>query len=58
MIGIDPIEIISGSLPRRQERLVEAWAELHQGELSVDWRDFKQVVPLYLLSHYAEDRTF
>lgn len=37
VIGIDPIEIISGSLPRRQERLVEAWAELHEGELRADW---------------------
>ena len=30
--GIDPIEAISGALPKRQQRLVEAWAELHQGE--------------------------
>lgn len=37
VIGIDPVEIISGSLPRRQQRLVEAWAELHQPELSADW---------------------
>ena len=35
--GIDPIEMISGSLPKRQQRLVEAWAELHQGELTADW---------------------
>lgn len=35
--GIDPIEMISGSLPKRQQRLVEAWAELHQGELMADW---------------------
>jgi hypothetical protein len=37
VFGIDPIEIISGSLPRRQQRLVEAWAELHQMELNGDW---------------------
>jgi hypothetical protein len=37
VVGIDPVEIISGSLPRRQQRLVEAWAELHQQELSADW---------------------
>jgi hypothetical protein len=30
--------MIAGALPRRQQRLVEAWAELHQEELSVDWR--------------------
>lgn len=27
------IELLEGSLPRRQERLVLAWAELHQQEL-------------------------
>lgn len=37
VVGIDPVEIISGSLPRRQQRLVEAWAELHQRELQADW---------------------
>ncbi len=36
--GIDPIELISGSLPKRQQRLVEAWAELHQSELMADWQ--------------------
>lgn len=35
--GIDPIEIISGMLPKRQQRLVEAWVELHQAELLTDW---------------------
>lgn len=37
VIGLDPIELIAGSLPRRQRRLVEAWAELHQEELLADW---------------------
>lgn len=36
--GIEPIELIAGSLPRRQQRLVEAWAELHRGELVADWQ--------------------
>ena len=31
--GIEKIERLAGSLPTRQERLVLAWAELHQGEL-------------------------
>jgi hypothetical protein len=35
--GIDVIELISGSLARRQQRLVEAWAELHQDELRMNW---------------------
>ena len=36
--SIDPIELIAGALPRRQHRLVEAWAELHQAELLSDWQ--------------------
>ncbi len=35
--GIDPVELISGSLPLRQSRFVEAWAELHISELPYDW---------------------
>ena len=37
VVSLDPVEVISGSLPRRQQRLVEAWAELHQPELIEDW---------------------
>lgn len=37
VIGLEPIELLVGSLPRRQLRLVEAWAELHQEELLADW---------------------
>ena len=35
--AIDAIEIIAGELPKRQQRMVEAWAELHQLELQQDW---------------------
>jgi len=35
---IRPVAMIAGSLPQRQQRLVEAWAELHQSELEADWR--------------------
>lgn len=31
--GIEPVELLAGILPKRQQRLVEAWAELHQAEL-------------------------
>jgi len=37
VFGLDPIDLIAGTLPRRQRRLVEAWAELHQAELIADW---------------------
>jgi hypothetical protein len=37
VFGIRPVELISGELPRRQVRLVEVWAELHEAELVADW---------------------
>ena len=40
--GIDPVELISGALPRRQRRLVEAWAEVHQVELLADWQRLQE----------------
>jgi len=30
-------EVIAGELPKRQLRLVQAWAELHADELKADW---------------------
>ena len=36
--SIDPITQLAGALPRRQQRLVEAWAELHQTELLENWQ--------------------
>ena len=35
--GLEPIELLAGSLPTRQRRFVEAWAELHHDELKKDW---------------------
>ena len=37
MFALDPIECIGGELPRTQQRLVEAWAEIHRDELVRDW---------------------
>ena len=36
--AIDNVDLIAGSLPRRQQRLVLAWAELHQEELRSNWQ--------------------
>lgn len=33
---------MEGSMPRRQVRLVEAWAELHQEELARDWQRLQE----------------
>jgi len=35
--GLDPVHLMAGGLPRRQQRLVEAWAELRRAELLADW---------------------
>ena len=45
VISIDPVDVIAGSLPTRQRRLVEAWAELHQRELLDDWTRLQQGQP-------------
>jgi hypothetical protein len=37
VFGIDPVDLVAGALPVRQRRFVEAWAELHQPELTRDW---------------------
>jgi hypothetical protein len=34
---LDTIECLGGSLPKAQQRLVEAWAEIHRDELQHDW---------------------
>ena len=43
--ALDPIECIGGTLPRKQQRLVEAWAEIHHGELLEDWRRLQSGQP-------------
>ena len=37
VFAISPVALIAGSIPQREQRLVEAWAELHQDELLADW---------------------
>jgi len=36
-VDIRTCELIEGDLPRKQAKLVLAWAELHQDELLADW---------------------
>ncbi|HSN74535.1 MAG TPA: DUF4160 domain-containing protein [Anaerolineae bacterium] len=40
--GIDPVVQLAGALPRRQQRLIEAWAELHQDDLLANWELVQQ----------------
>ena len=39
--SLDVLQLIAGTLPRRQQHLVEAW-ELHQAELVADWQLLQQ----------------
>jgi len=38
VFAVDEVERIAGQFPRRQERLVLAWAEIHQSELNAAWQ--------------------
>ena len=38
VFAISPVDLMAGTLPQKQRRLVEAWAELHQVELISDWQ--------------------
>ncbi len=38
IIDISSCELIEGSLPKKQLRLVLAWAELHKDELLANWK--------------------
>ena len=37
MIGINPIEVLQGTLERRALSMVLEWAALHQRELLANW---------------------
>jgi hypothetical protein len=37
VFAIEPVECIAGQLPQVQERLVEAWADLHVDDLLAAW---------------------
>lgn len=37
MFAIESGDLLEGELPRRQQRLVQAWIELHRDELMADW---------------------
>jgi hypothetical protein len=37
VFSIESGDLLEGELPRRQQRLVQAWIELHRDELMADW---------------------
>ena len=38
ILDIQKCEILEGNLPKRQSKLVQAWAEIHKEELIADWQ--------------------
>ncbi len=45
--SIDSFEITNGEFPRKQKRLVQAWAELHIDELKANWKLAMNEEPVY-----------
>ncbi len=45
VFGITSGDLLAGSLPKSQRRLVEAWAELHKEELLRDWQYLQEGRP-------------
>ena len=37
VLGVPEGELLEGSLPARQMKLVQAWIEIHRDELMADW---------------------
>jgi len=42
VFSISPVALVTGLLPRREQRLVEAWAEIHEEELLAGWQLVEQ----------------
>ncbi len=49
VFGIDTGELLDGSLPHRQTRLVQAWIEIHRDELLADWSLAVKGQPLFTI---------
>ena len=44
-VGIDPIMVIQGALPRRATSMVIEWAALHQHSLLENWERLRDNLP-------------
>ena len=45
--NIKTMEFMDGEMPRKQKRLIQAWAELHKDELLADWNLAMNGEPVY-----------
>ena len=52
-VNIHTCEIMNGNLPRKQVRLAQAWAELHQEELLLDWKRVMSGQELFMIQPLA-----
>ena len=46
VIGINPVELLKGTLSPKARALVFEWANMHQDELMTDWELARQQAPL------------
>lgn len=46
VIGIQPVRVLDGRLPRRVQSLVFEWAAIYQGELAANWELARHGEPL------------
>lgn len=46
LVGIDPIVVLRGEVPRRALGLISEWAAIHQGELIDNWERARAHQPL------------
>ena len=46
LVDINNIQVIRGSLPNKQLRLILAWCTIHQDELMQNWELAKDIKPL------------
>ena len=50
VVGINPIQVRQGNLPRRAQSLVYEWAAMHQQELLEDWQRARAHLPLHRIA--------
>jgi len=46
LVGIAPVEVLAGGLPRRALGLAFEWAAMHQRELTDNWERARDHAPL------------
>lgn len=50
VLAFDVVEILADGLPRPQQRLVDAWAEMHRGELLANWASLQAGRPPFKIN--------